>query len=144
MYNHQVLKFTLIPIQIALASFHAFSQQTLDIKISNIQKSSGKVVVEIYQDEASWLESPHKQLRLSPDEDIITASFDVPHGKYAISIYQDVNENGELDRNFVGIPKEPVGFGNNYKPFGKPKFESASVEHQPASELQEIALYEVF
>jgi uncharacterized protein (DUF2141 family) len=30
------------------------------------------------------------------------------------------------------IPKEPVGFGNNYKPFGKPKFEPASIEYKAA------------
>ncbi|MEJ7666133.1 MAG: DUF2141 domain-containing protein [Hymenobacter sp.] len=33
--------------------------------------------------------------------------------------------------NFLQIPKEPVGFGNNYKPFGEPKFESALIDSRP-------------
>ncbi len=45
--------------------------------------------------------------------------------------------------NFIGIPKEPVGFGNNCKPFGEPKFESALIEFNP-SKPQKIKLYKVF
>jgi len=121
-----------------------FGPQTLDVQISNIQKNSGKIVVEIYNTESSWLKSPFRKIVLSTNEATKTASFEVPPGKYAISVYQDVNENGELDRTFIGIPKEPVGFGNNYKPFGKPKFESASIEHGTAAKPQEIKLFEVF
>ncbi len=81
---------------------------------------------------------------LSTDQDIQTASFQVPYGKYAITVYQDLNVNGETDINFLGIPKEPVGFGNNYKPFGEPKFESALIEFKATSKLQKIKLYKVF
>jgi uncharacterized protein (DUF2141 family) len=31
----------------------------------------------------------------------------------AIAIYQDINENGKMDKNFLGIPKEPYGFSLN-------------------------------
>jgi uncharacterized protein (DUF2141 family) len=46
--------------------------------------------------------------------------------------------------NFIGISKEPIGFGNNYKPFGEPKFESCAIEFKANSKPQEINLYEVF
>jgi uncharacterized protein (DUF2141 family) len=46
--------------------------------------------------------------------------------------------------NFLCIPKEPVGFGNNYKPFGEPKFKSALIEFNATARSQEIELYEVF
>lgn len=54
---------------------------------------------------------------------------DVPFGTYAIAISQDVNDNGEQDTNWIGIPKEPFGFSNNAKgKMGPPKFEDAKFE----------------
>lgn len=39
-------------------------------------------------------------------------------------LYHDKNADGELNRNFLGIPKEPFAFSNNVKPkFSKPVFE---------------------
>ena len=123
--------------------FESFAQGTLAIKISNVRKNSGKIVVEIYNSKASWLKNPFKKLELAPDQDSQTASFEIPYGRYAITVYQDINANGETDMNFIGIPKEPVGFGNNYKPFGEPKFESASIDFNPTSKPQEIKLFKV-
>ncbi len=122
----------------------SFAQESLVIKISNIQKNKGKVIVEIYTSETSWLESPYKKMVLSTGQDVQTASFQVPYGKYAISVYQDLNDNGEADMNFLGIPKELVGFGNNFKPFGEPKFESCLIEFNATSKPEEIKLYKVF
>ncbi len=53
-------------------------------------------------------------------------SFEIPPGTYAIGVYIDENENGKLDTNFFGIPKEQYGFSNNTKAFGIPKFEAAA------------------
>ncbi len=136
--------FELMFIVIFITSFKSFGQASLDIKITNIQKNSGKVVVEIYNSKTTWLKTPYKKIALSSNQDIQTATFQVPYGKYGITVYQDLNDNGEADMNFLGIPKELVGFGNNYKPFGEPKFESTSIEFSSTSKTQEIKLYKVF
>ena len=50
----------------------------------------------------------------------------IPYGNYAISIMHDENNNGKLDTNFLGIPKEGVGVSNNPKiGFGGPKFQNS-------------------
>ena len=50
-------------------------------------------------------------------------------GVYAFSFFHDLNNNKELDTNFLGIPKEPYGFSNYKKGrFGPPKFNEASLE----------------
>lgn len=47
----------------------------------------------------------------------------LPYGSYAVSIMHDENNNGKLDTNFIGIPKEGVGVSNNPKiGMGGPKF----------------------
>ena len=39
-------------------------------------------------------------------------------GDYAVAIIQDLNENEKLDKNFLGIPKEPYGFSGKWKSGG--------------------------
>lgn len=48
----------------------------------------------------------------------------LPYGWYGISLYHDENNNGKMDKNAMGIPKEAYGFSNNAKGFfGKPSYE---------------------
>ncbi|MBK8497596.1 MAG: DUF2141 domain-containing protein [Flavobacteriales bacterium] len=52
---------------------------------------------------------------------------DLVPGVYAIKIFHDVNNNGELDTNWLGIPTEPYGFSNDAMgTFGPPAFKDAS------------------
>jgi len=49
-------------------------------------------------------------------------------GDYAVSVIHDRNNNGKLDTNRLGIPKEGFAFGNNAMGiFGPPSFENAKV-----------------
>lgn len=48
----------------------------------------------------------------------------VPPGEYAVMFYHDRNTNDRLDRNALGLPKEPFGFSNNARPrLGPPSYE---------------------
>jgi len=50
----------------------------------------------------------------------------LPHGMYAIACYHDENNNGKIDTNFFGVPKEGTGASNNAKGFmGPPSFSNA-------------------
>ena len=56
-----------------------------------------------------------------------TYTFELPNGTYAIGIFVDTNDNNEMDRNFLGVPKEQYGFSNDAKgSFGPPSFKDAS------------------
>lgn len=51
----------------------------------------------------------------------------VAAGEYAVAVFADMNGNGALDSNFVGIPKEPVGVSRDAQGrFGPPKFADAA------------------
>lgn len=54
--------------------------------------------------------------RIRPELPVITVK--VPAGEIAVLVYADINGNGRLDKNFIGIPKEPVCLSNNYSPKG--------------------------
>jgi len=144
MRRHHPLAFLLLLLATPLASFQPSAQQpSLRVDIVNVQQNKGKVVVAIYKNKADWLKKPFRKLTLPTDKSAQTASLAVPHGTYAISVFQDTNGNDELDQNFLGIPKEPIGFGNNYRPFGKPNFEAAVIEHSSASKPAAIKLFNV-
>jgi len=68
----------------------------------------------------------------------------VPAGDVAVLVYFDENENGVIDKNFIGIPKEPLGISNNYRPKGPPAFARAKfslAEGEPSS--IDIEMYKV-
>jgi outer membrane protein len=51
----------------------------------------------------------------------------VPAGPVALIAFLDENDNGILDKNFIGIPRETLGISNGYRPKGPPAFTRASV-----------------
>lgn len=38
----------------------------------------------------------------------------LPSGDYAVVVFHDANNNGEIDHNFIGLPKESLGFSNEF------------------------------
>ncbi|MFC2093559.1 DUF2141 domain-containing protein [Bacteroidota bacterium] len=48
------------------------------------------------------------------------------YGYYAIKVFHDENSNGEIDKNYLGIPTEDYGYSNNVSAwFGPPSWERA-------------------
>jgi len=57
----------------------------------------------------------------------MTIQVELPPGTYAVSVYKDLNGTHRLDRNFLGIPREPVGVsGNPPARFGEPHFDECA------------------
>lgn len=53
---------------------------------------------------------------------------DLEAGNYAVAVFHDVNSDGALNRNFIGIPTEGFGFTNNPAiRTGPPKFNDSAV-----------------
>jgi uncharacterized protein (DUF2141 family) len=53
----------------------------------------------------------------------------IPAGRYALAVFEDLNNNRKLDKNLTGIPIEPYVFSNNAgSKWTKPTFEDASFE----------------
>lgn len=64
-------------------------------------------------------------------ESVITV--DQLPASFAIAAFQDINENGELDRNMLGVPLERYGFSNEARgTIGPPSYEEAVVERPAA------------
>ncbi|HKV55692.1 MAG TPA: DUF2141 domain-containing protein [Candidatus Binataceae bacterium] len=56
---------------------------------------------------------------------------DIPQGTYAVVTFHDENNNGQFDRDSLGLPKEEYGFSNSLRPrFERPKFKEAAFEYK--------------
>lgn len=84
------------------------------LNITNIESIEGKLFLSIYQDAQSFKKkAPLKTISVQVDGKDMTITEKLPQGEYVFFVYQDLNENDKLDRNFLGMPKEPVGYGNH-------------------------------
>jgi len=116
----------------ALLAGSQVSSATLTVVISDIRSDIGVLNIGIYDNKNDWLGSSTVQKRglqvLENSVDgVVTTSFDVEPGEYAISVHHDDNDNGKMDTNFIGIPKEPTGLSNGAVPkFGPPKYKDAA------------------
>lgn len=102
----------------------------LQLRIKNIKHDEGKLFIAVFNAEESFMKDryTYEIVAVESIADLIV-ELKLPQGVYAISIFHDVNENNELNTNFIGIPKEPYGFSNNPKiTFGPPNFEQTSFD----------------
>lgn len=102
------------------------SASNLTVTIGNIE-DRGTLFIGMYNTSNSFGETSRSFRNVKPyaTSSLKTVSFDdLPDGNYAIAVFQDINGNGKLDKNFFGVPTEPYGFSNNVKPlFSAPTFE---------------------
>jgi uncharacterized protein (DUF2141 family) len=88
--------------------------------------ASGKHAVYVaLWDSGGFLTKPTQQVRLQAGSDL-AFHFQVPSGTWALSAYEDINENGSLDMGMLG-PKEPSGFWHPFHAWRKPRFADVSV-----------------
>lgn len=102
----------------------------LKLEITNVKAAKGKIWIALTQ-------TPGKMVDRKPEYyqvlDVTAVGksqtvFDLPTGRYAIAVYHDLNSNGKLDKNLLGIPKEPYGFSNDFRPmFSPPDFEDCAI-----------------
>lgn len=101
----------------------------LTIKLDGITSEEGKIKLAIYDHKDRWMKVDRAVLLkdLTPQKGSMMITVSVPIGKrYAVSVFQDINNNGELDKGFpIPKPTEPVG-ASNYEGGSVPRFYDCS------------------
>ena len=114
----------------------------ITVHIENLNNNNGKLLVGLYKTDEDFLKKTYKGIVAEINNNRSTVTFkDVPLGVYAVSFVHDENENGKMDTNFMGIPKEDYGCSNNAKGFmGAPKWKDAKFELKDESKSLTITL----
>ena len=119
------------------------SAAELIVRIDN-PPGSGTVIFELFDSANAFgrLRDPARVVEFSLDGDKEYRIEDIDPGEYALMVYFDENKNGRIDKNFIGIPKESLGFSNRYRPKGPPVYKKAAFElRQGESRAFDIVLY---
>ncbi len=100
---------------------------SLTINITNIENIQGTLEIGLFNNNERFLEEGQAfktiSVKVQADSETVVIE-NLPKGNYAISMYHDKNADGKCNRNFLGIPTEPYGFSNNFRPkFSAPTFE---------------------
>ena len=92
-----------------------FANDTIrfELEITGININQGQIYIKIYSNDKDYRNDiPFVVYVLESTSQSIVYSFSILEGEYLIALFQDTNNNGILDTNFLGFPKEPVGLSN--------------------------------
>lgn len=125
----KTLKFLIASGLFGLGAATAAGAADLTVTFHNIEESSGTIMIAVYNDAEKFL-APGGGIAFGRIEATATpATFtfkDLPPGDYAISSFHDVDGNGKLKTNFMGIPREPIGMSRDAKGvMGPPSYDDA-------------------
>ncbi|MDG2241843.1 MAG: DUF2141 domain-containing protein [Longimicrobiales bacterium] len=104
-------------------------QHDLVVSVTGIESVAGELRIAVFDSAEEFVDEP-LAFAVIPVE-ITTAEWSVrlPAGRYAVAVIHDEDANGELNTNFLGMPRERYGFSNQARgTFGAPSFEDASFE----------------
>ena len=116
----------------------------LIVIVDGFDNDDGKAMIGLFNSEENYAESGNQFRRTMSeisDSKVEWIIEDLPFGEYAIKLYHDENENGKMDRNMMGIPKEDYAFSNNATgSFGPADYEDAKFEFVKSGQKQEISI----
>ncbi len=115
-----------------LAAAHA-QTAPLSLEVHGLKADTGKVLCSLFKDKETWLEDSREvaNAEAAPKDGVATCTFtDIAPGTYAVIFIHDANDNGDMDLNWLGLPKEQWGASGNAKAFlSAPKFDDAAFPH---------------
>ncbi len=103
----------------------------LTVRITGIREVKGQMQLGLYN-RAEVFPKEGKQYRLVERPvtgKVFIYTFEqLPAGDYALAVFQDLDRDGLIDKNMLGIPTEPYGFSNNVRPrLSAPAFSRARI-----------------
>lgn len=115
----------------------------LTVQVTDIKHADGQLLIAVFDQENGFPKEIQKAITIakaSPKQPQVTFK-NLPAGNYAVVVVHDRNQNNQVDKNFMGIPNEPIGL-SNYTTIGlsnRPDFGKASFSMQQSG-LMKIKL----
>ncbi|MEJ1238898.1 DUF2141 domain-containing protein [Chryseolinea sp. T2] len=121
--------------------YGACAQTTVEVKLTGVKPGQGNLRVGLFN-EGNYLKTPVEgKIAKATAESVVIVFENVPAGTYALSVIHDANENGDLDKTKLGIPKEGFAFSNNVMgKKGPPSYDKAKFEVRSSTVKQELKM----
>jgi len=109
--------------------FLSLNAQNISVNITGIRSDKGQIVIGVFRDSETYeREDPYVNQIFSKDnisKEALSVNFSLEPGIYGFCLLDDENNNGKMEYNFLGMPKEGFGFSDlNHSGITKPKFDS--------------------
>lgn len=107
----------------------------LHLSVGNVQMAEGMLWIGIYDSQENFMVKEKAIVEGVEVKRTGTIAVNVDHVKFgdcAVAVFHDINANGNLDRNWLGIPIEPYAFSR--KPASKwrlPRFLEVAFDFEP-------------
>lgn len=93
--------------------------QDTRVRILGIRSDKGKIMLHVFKDAQSYeKQEPYKTIHLGKDglsaKGSLVRHINLQSGVYGITLVDDENDNGEIERNVTGMPKEGIGYSDFY------------------------------
>jgi uncharacterized protein (DUF2141 family) len=122
----------------------AMDELQLTVRINGLENNEGKVMIALCNSREDY-EAKEKAFRTAAldirEQTAIHTFINIPQGEYALKVFHDEDENGELNANFLGIPSEAYGFSNNARgSFGPASWEDVRFRFTTATDTLVIVV----
>ncbi len=121
------IKSLLIILFITISQLLFSQTQNIELTITNIDNIEGEILIAVYNNENSFMKPEYAYRKIKKavkSESMKIKLVDMPKGEYSIALFHDKDLDGELKRNFFGIPSEDYGFSNiTSMLFSRPSYE---------------------
>lgn len=119
------------PVALAEKAPQALAQQTsVTVAVDGVASDRGTVLVAICTEDTFLKRDacPYRGSAPAQAGTVTVTLSGVAPGTYAVQAFHDENDNRDLDRDWLGRPKEGMGFGNDAAMRrGPPAFEAAAI-----------------
>jgi uncharacterized protein (DUF2141 family) len=124
-----VMKSLLTALMFTAISAAASAQTCAPVEVRNVRPAQGTLMVAAYTSEAEFMKKPATAMQLKPSDETLSFSLCLPAGSTSVALmmFQDINDNGKMDSNVLGIPSEPWGASGKPNNFGPPNWAAAAV-----------------
>ncbi|WP_371189341.1 DUF2141 domain-containing protein [Thalassotalea maritima] len=125
---------------------------SLTVEVHGLTSDKGDLVINVYTSKKTWMEDKQRDifhqhivtLKNEVTDGVITTNLDLPEGEYGLHIFQDWDQNKEMDANWLGIPREPVATSNNAKgSMGPPRYKDAKFTLTSDGATQVVNIVEI-
>jgi len=98
---------------------NAAQKVTLTVSVSGVRNDKGQVLIWVWNGPDGFPKKGDKSYKVVAIDankavnGMVTTTFELPPGTFAVTTLHDENKDGEMDTNAFGIPKEGYGASNN-------------------------------
>lgn len=128
-------------IALTVTTISGYSQEqterfTITVRIDNPLNDNGHVLIGLHTADTFMKGKGIQNAKSKVEDGKVLVTFEnVKPGDYAIMVLHDENDNGRMDFEVNGMPKESYGMSNNPMLYGPPTFNDAKFEFEKDKEI---------